>query len=53
MMEKLNEYICFNLANKLYKNKLLWKDIGHMASHICEIENMEIIILRTLYDRCY
>lgn len=44
--EKLDEYLCLSLVNKLYKKRLLLGNIGHMASHICEIENIEVIIMK-------
>ena len=44
--EKIDAYICMNLASKLYKKKLYFTDIGYIASHICKIDTIEIILMK-------
>lgn len=43
--DKLNDYICMNIVSKIYQNRLWQDNTGYIASHICNIENIEIIIM--------
>lgn len=43
---KMDEYKANNLLSKLYKKKLFLDEIGYISSHICNIEDIEIIVMK-------
>jgi hypothetical protein len=43
---QLDVYMCANLCSKVFGKKLFFEDVGYFVSHICNIDDVEILIMK-------